>query len=44
MELDFATTQIRRLGGTKFDPVVVVALETSIENGKLRLNPSLVEV
>jgi HD-GYP domain-containing protein (c-di-GMP phosphodiesterase class II) len=44
MELDFATTQIRRLGGTKFDPVVVEALETSIENGKLRLNPSLVEV
>ncbi len=44
MELEFATEQIRRLGGSKFDPVVVGALDASIESGKLRLNPALVGV
>jgi HD-GYP domain-containing protein (c-di-GMP phosphodiesterase class II) len=42
MELDYAMGRIRSLQGTKFDPVVVVALDSAVNAGKLRL--SAVEV
>ncbi|GAC1624866.1 MAG: hypothetical protein NVS9B13_19790 [Candidatus Acidiferrum sp.] len=42
MDLDFAMGRIKTLAGTKFDPAVVVALESAITAGKLRL--SAVEV
>jgi putative nucleotidyltransferase with HDIG domain len=42
MELDYAMSRIRSLQGTKFDPVVVVALDSAVNAGKLRL--SAVEV
>jgi HD-GYP domain-containing protein (c-di-GMP phosphodiesterase class II) len=44
MELEFALAQIRRLAGTKFDPAVVDALETSARSGKLRLTARVVEI
>jgi len=44
MELDYALTRIQGLGGTKFDPVVVAALESAITNGKLRLSAVEVQV
>ena len=42
MDLDYAMERIRALAGTKFDPVVVNALESAVGHGKLRL--SAVEV
>jgi putative nucleotidyltransferase with HDIG domain len=42
MDLDFALERIRSLTGTKFDAVVVTALESAVQHGKLRL--SAVEV
>jgi HD-GYP domain-containing protein (c-di-GMP phosphodiesterase class II) len=42
MELDFAMERIRGLAGSKFDAVVVTALESAVNRGKLRL--SAVEV
>jgi HD-GYP domain-containing protein (c-di-GMP phosphodiesterase class II) len=42
MDLDFALQRIRSLTGTKFDAVVVTALESAVTGGKLRL--SAVEV
>ena len=42
MDLDFALERIRSLTGTKFDAVVVNALESAVNAGKLRL--SAVEV
>jgi putative nucleotidyltransferase with HDIG domain len=42
MDLDFALERIRSLTGSKFDAVVVNALEAAIQHGKLRL--SAVEV
>jgi HD-GYP domain-containing protein (c-di-GMP phosphodiesterase class II) len=42
MDLDFALARIKSLGGTKFDVVIVNALESTINGGKLRL--SAVEV
>jgi HD-GYP domain-containing protein (c-di-GMP phosphodiesterase class II) len=42
MDLDFALERIRSLTGTKFDAVVVTALESTVTGGKLRL--SAVEV
>ncbi len=42
MDLDFALERIRSLMGTKFDAVVVNALESAVQHGKLRL--SAVEV
>ena len=42
MDLDYAMEKIRGLAGTKFDPVVVTALESAVQHGKLRL--SAVEV
>jgi HD-GYP domain-containing protein (c-di-GMP phosphodiesterase class II) len=42
MDLDYAMDRIRALAGTKFDPVVVTALDSAVQHGKLRL--SAVEV
>jgi HD-GYP domain-containing protein (c-di-GMP phosphodiesterase class II) len=42
MDLDFALERIHSLTGTKFDAVVVTALESAVTSGKLRL--SAVEV
>src|SRR6266699_1881903 len=42
MDLDYAMERIRALAGTKFDSVVVNALESAVQHGKLRL--SAVEV
>src|SRR5215475_12565504 len=42
MDLDFALERIRSLTGSKFDAVVVDALESAVQHGKLRL--SAVEV
>src|ERR1700704_5503201 len=42
MELDYAMDRIRALTGSKFDAVVVTALESAVNSGKLRL--SAVEV
>ena len=42
MDLDYAMERIRALAGTKFDTVVVNALESAVQHGKLRL--SAVEV
>ena len=42
MELDYAMNRIRALTGSKFDTVVVTALESAVNAGKLRL--SAVEV
>jgi len=42
MELDYAMGRIRALTGSKFDAVVVTALESTVNTGKLRL--SAVEV
>jgi len=44
MELDFALTRTRQLAGSKFDPIVVDALEAAIQDGKLRLNLTMVTV
>jgi HD-GYP domain-containing protein (c-di-GMP phosphodiesterase class II) len=43
-ELGFAMEQIRALGTTKFDPVVVRALDAVVGSGKLKLSATLVEV
>jgi HD-GYP domain-containing protein (c-di-GMP phosphodiesterase class II) len=42
MDLDYALTRIKSLAGSKFDGVIVNALESTINAGKLRL--SAVEV
>ncbi|HET9995259.1 MAG TPA: HD domain-containing phosphohydrolase [Candidatus Acidoferrum sp.] len=42
MDIDFALERIRSLTGSKFDAVVVNALESAVQHGKLRL--SAVEV
>jgi HAMP domain-containing protein len=42
MDLDYAMERIRALAGSKFDAVVVNALESAVQHGKLRL--SAVEV
>lgn len=44
MDMDYAVERIRSLAETSFDPIVVAALENAIHAGKLRLNPTLVEV
>ncbi|MGB8523016.1 MAG: HD domain-containing phosphohydrolase [Candidatus Acidiferrales bacterium] len=44
MELEFALERIRSLAISKFDPVVVKALESAIADGRLRLTAALVEV
>jgi HD-GYP domain-containing protein (c-di-GMP phosphodiesterase class II) len=42
MDIEFALNRIKSLTGSKFDAVVVAALESTISAGKLRL--SAVEV
>ena len=44
LDLEFAMNSIRALAGTKFDVVVVEALENAVMSGKLRLSAALVEV
>ncbi len=44
MDLDFALEKIKQLAGTKFDPVVVGALEGVVHKGKLRLSAVEVQV
>jgi response regulator RpfG family c-di-GMP phosphodiesterase len=44
MDLEFALNRIRSLAMSKFDPVVVKALESAIADGRLRLTAALVEV
>jgi hypothetical protein len=44
MDIQFARDRIHSLAISKFDPKVVAALEASIESGRLRLSPALVEV
>ncbi len=44
MDIQFARDRIHSLAISKFDPQVVAALEASIEAGRLRLSPTLVEV
>jgi putative nucleotidyltransferase with HDIG domain len=44
MELDYALSKIKALAGTKFDGVIVNALDASITAGKLRLTAVEVQV
>jgi putative nucleotidyltransferase with HDIG domain len=44
MDLEFALGRIKALTGSKFDPVVVTALESAINSGKLRLSAVEVQV
>jgi putative nucleotidyltransferase with HDIG domain len=44
MDIDFAIERIRSLAVSRFDPVVVEALDTAIRTGTLRLSATLVEV
>jgi HD-GYP domain-containing protein (c-di-GMP phosphodiesterase class II) len=44
MDLEFAMKRIHDLTGTKFDPVVVEALDAAVSQGTLRLSAALVEV
>jgi HD-GYP domain-containing protein (c-di-GMP phosphodiesterase class II) len=42
MDLDFALSRIRTLTGSKFDPVIVDALEAAVQSGKIKLKAELV--
>ncbi|MBI3404756.1 MAG: HD domain-containing protein [Acidobacteria bacterium] len=44
MDISYAMGKIRQLGGTKFDPTIVTALDAVVQSGKLRLSATLVEV
>jgi putative nucleotidyltransferase with HDIG domain len=44
MDVDFALNRIKSLTGTKFDVVVVTALDAAIQTGKLRLSAVEVQV
>jgi HD-GYP domain-containing protein (c-di-GMP phosphodiesterase class II) len=44
MDLHYALEKIRELSGTKFDADVVLALDSAIGSGRLRLSATLVEV
>jgi putative nucleotidyltransferase with HDIG domain len=44
MDLEFALGRIKALTGSKFDPVVVTALEAAVTSGKLRLSAVEVQV
>ena len=44
MDLDFALGRIKALTGSKFDPVVVTALEAAVNSGRLRLSAVEVQV
>jgi HD-GYP domain-containing protein (c-di-GMP phosphodiesterase class II) len=43
LDLEFALDKIRSLGGKKFDPKVIEALEGAVAGGKLKLTATLVE-
>jgi HD-GYP domain-containing protein (c-di-GMP phosphodiesterase class II) len=42
MDLEFALSRIRTLAGSKFDPVIVDALEAAVQSGKIKLKAELV--
>jgi HD-GYP domain-containing protein (c-di-GMP phosphodiesterase class II) len=42
MDLDFALSRIRTLSGSKFDPIIVDALENAVQSGKIKLKAELV--
>lgn len=44
MDIDYALGRIKSLVGNKFDPVIVTALESAINSGKLRLSAVEVQV
>ena len=44
MDLDFALERIRALAISRFDPLVVAALESAIRAGRIHLTAALVEV
>jgi HD-GYP domain-containing protein (c-di-GMP phosphodiesterase class II) len=44
MDLDYALGKIKALAGSKFDPIVVNALEAAVMAGKLRLSAVEVQV
>jgi HD-GYP domain-containing protein (c-di-GMP phosphodiesterase class II) len=44
MDIDYALERIRSLTGSKFDAVVVNALESAVTTGKLRLSAVEVQV
>ena len=44
MDLEFALGRIKALAGSKFDPVVVTALESVVTNGRLKLSAVEVQV
>jgi HD-GYP domain-containing protein (c-di-GMP phosphodiesterase class II) len=44
MELDFALARIKALAGTKFDAVIVAALESAVSSGKLHVAAVEVQV
>jgi len=44
MDIDYALERIQSLAGSKFDGVVVAALESAITSGKLRLSAVEVQV
>ena len=44
MDLDYALGRIKALAGSKFDEAIVVALESAVKAGKLRLSAVEVQV
>ncbi|HTA56985.1 MAG TPA: HD domain-containing phosphohydrolase [Candidatus Baltobacteraceae bacterium] len=44
MELDYALGRIKALAGSKFDEAIVIALESAVKSGKLRLTAVEVQV
>ena len=44
MDLDYAIERIRSLAISRFDPVIVSALESAVKAGRIRLTAALVEV
>ena len=44
MDLTFALERIQSLAVSRFDPAVVAALKAAVEDGRLRLSATLVEV
>jgi HD-GYP domain-containing protein (c-di-GMP phosphodiesterase class II) len=44
MDLDYALGRIKALAGSKFDETIVIALESAVKAGKLRLTAVEVQV
>jgi HD-GYP domain-containing protein (c-di-GMP phosphodiesterase class II) len=44
LDMEFALKRIRELAGTRFDPLIVDAMEAAAKSGKLKLSATLVEV